>query len=887
MKVYNLKREELTKLFNTDDITGLSNEQVKQRLKTYGPNKLPEAKLPSLLRIFFNQFKDPLIYFLLIAAFLIILLDNYTDALVTLVVVFCNALIGTFYERNAQKTLEQLKKLVPLSALVIRSHRLVVDAQELVPGDLIVVQEGDQVPADARLIRTQDLRVNESILTGESVSVEKNSEPLGKESSIFEQTNMIFRGTTITAGWAEAIVVATGPSTQIGHIQKLTQEHQHEDSPLQSELHKLSRSIVILATLLCVALLIIGIVTGKTLSELVALVIALFIGIVPEGLPVVFTIALITGARRLARRNVLVKRLQSAEALGRADTIVIDKTGTLTRNEMTAREVFANNTLYTVTGEGYFPKGNILHESKPIRKEELHELLPLAEAALLMDASEKKYNETTKSFTIKGEPTEAALGVLAYKLEASREHYIKLHEIPFNFTTRLKIGFFKHGNDYVIIASGSPESIFGICTFVPENAQKSLNAFLIQGLRTVGLASLRTDQPFSTHDWQKVYEDNKGHFTFLGLLGLEDALRPDAQDAVQKARQAGVKIIMATGDHKITAQTIAQRTGILQQGELSVSAHELEGPFEEQLPLLDLDKIRVFARVTPENKLALIKVLRAAGSIVGMTGDGVNDVPSITAADIGIAMGLAGTDVAKEAADMILLDDSFSSIVKAIEQGRHIFSTLRRVIWYFFSTNISEVAVIVYTFLFNLPLPLRAAQILWLNVVTDGFLDVALSQEPEEPGLLSKRWKVTKGRLFDASLLFKIALDALVMTLGSLFIYHRWLNTGTEIAQTMVLVCLAMFQWFNAWNCRSERYSIAQKGFASNRWLIGATCLVIVLQIAVIYVPFLQVVFKTVPLSIYQWLEAGLISSSILAVEECRKAMSRLFKSKTIDATAK
>ncbi len=887
MKVYTLKREELIKLFNTDDVTGLSIDQVKQRLKTYGLNKLPEAPLPSLFKIFFNQFKDPLIYFLLIAAFLIILLGNYTDAIVTLIVVFCNALIGTFYERNAQKTLEQLKKLVPLFAIVIRSTRQVIDAQELVPGDLIILQEGDQIPADARLVRAQNLRVNESILTGESVSVEKNSDTLAGESSIFEQTNMIFRGTTVTSGWAEAIVVATGGLTQIGHIQRLTQEHQHEDSPLQIELHRLSQSIVILALILCVVLLVTGIAMGKTLSDLLALVIALFIGIVPEGLPIVFTIALITGARRLARRHVLVKRLQAGEALGRADTIVIDKTGTLTRNEMTVRCLFSNGTLYTITGEGYVPKGHVLNKDAVIQKEELRDLMPLAEAALLMDSSEKKYDPATKSFTIKGEPTEAALGVLAYKLNASRELYSKLHEIPFSFTKRLKAGFFKHGKEYVIIASGSPESVFGICTFVPDNALKSLQTFLTGGLRTVGLAILRADQPFAEDDWEKIFESYKGHFTFLGLLGLEDALRSDAEMAVRKARASGVRIIMATGDHKITAQTIALKTGILEPGEIAVSAHELDGPFEEQLPLLDLEKIRVFARVTPENKLALIKVLRNMGHIVGMTGDGVNDVPSLTAADIGIAMGVAGTDVAKEAADIVLLDDSFSSIVRAIEQGRHIFSTLRRVIWYFFSTNLSEVAVVIYAFVQNLPLPLRAAQILWLNVVTDGFLDVALSQEPEEPGLLSSRWKDSKGRLFDSSILSKIGIDAAVMTIGSLFIYHRWLSVGIETAQTMVLVCMAMFQWFNAWNCRSERFSIAQKGLFTNRWLIAATCLVIALQIAVVYVPLLQLLFHTVPLSVNQWFEAGLISSSILAVEECRKALSRIFKGGTIDATSK
>lgn len=877
MKLYTMTSEEVTKAFATDTTSGLSSEQVKERLKTYGPNKLPQAKLASLFSIFINQFKDPLIYFLLIAALLIIILGNYTDAIVTLIVVFFNASIGTFYERNAQRTLEQLKSLVTVSALVMRGgNRTVVQAEELVPGDLIIIQEGDQIPADARLIRSYDLRVNESILTGESVSVEKTAQPLEGEKSLFDQTNLLFRGTTTTSGSAEAIVIATGAATEIGKIQQAAQQY-HNDTPLQRELHRLSRSIVLLGTLLCGSLLVIGLLTGKTLSELLALVIALFIGIVPEGLPIVFTLALVTGARRLARKNVLVKRLQTTEALGRVDVIVIDKTGTLTRNEMIVRSVYSDDMLYDITGEGYFPRGEALRDNKPIRVGDHPGLIQLAEAALLMDSSEKKYNETTKSFNIRGEPTEAALGIFAHKLNVSRQQYNKLYETPFNFALRLRLGFFKRNSTYILIISGAPETVFSACSFVPEGARAALETFLKKGLRTVALASCETETPPDSTDWLAAYAKQEGNFTFLGIIGIEDALRPDARHAVEQARQAGVQVIMATGDHKTTAQDIAQKTGILMAGDLSVSGQDFPGTFEEQLPLMNLEKIKVFARVTPQDKLALINLLRKQGRIVGMTGDGVNDVPSLAAADIGIAMGLAGTDVAKEAADMVLLDDSFSSIVKALEQGRHIFATLRRVVWYFFSTNLSEVAVVVYAFTLNLPLPLRAAQILWLNVVTDGFLDVALSQEPEEAGLLSRQWKRSRQRLFDLSLLSKIALDALVMTTGTLFIFHRWLILEPAAAQTMVLVCLAMFQWFNAWNCRSERLSILQKGLLANPWLIVATGLVLALQVAVVYAPPLQILFKTVPLTIEQWAETLLVSSSIVAVEEIRKMLVRLF----------
>lgn len=855
--------------FNSDSKNGLSPDQIEQRRITYGLNILPEAKIPSLLTIFFNQFKNPLIYLLVIAASIIVLLGNYSDALVTIIVILFNACIGTAYEKNAHKTLQALKSLMKVSCVVIRGgNRLIVDASELVPGDLIVLTEGDQVPADARIVKTDKLAVNESALTGESQSVEKTEAALQGDRLIFEQDNMVFRGTNITSGSGFALVTNTGRTTEIGKIQKAAEEHETE-SPLYRELNRLSRWLAIVALVLCATLFVVGYVTHRPLAELLGLVIALFIGIVPEGLPVVFALTLIAGARRLARQNVLVKHLASTEGLGRVDVIVIDKTGTLTKNEMVVRTAFTKDGTYDIEGIGYEEKGEATMAGKALASHDQESLALLATACGLLDSSERKYLPTTKSYEVKGEPTEAALGVFGKKIGAPLSEYKTLHINPFDFELRVKIGFFEHSGKLVLFVSGSPEAIFDICNNINEKDKQKLDEFLARGLRVVGIALLPTELS-EIKDWLEFYKQRRGTFTFLGLAGIQDTIRPEAHHSVKMARQAGIDIIMATGDHKTTATHIAQETGILSPGDIVMTGFELADKTPEEVDLLDLDRIKVFARVTPHDKLILVNALKKRGKIVAMTGDGINDVPSLVAADIGIAMGI-GTDVAKEAGDLILLDDNFTSIVQGIKEGRHIFATLRRVIWYFFSTNLSEVAVIVTAFMTNMPLPLRAAQILWLNVVTDGFLDVALTMEPQESGNLSPKTS-SQRHLFDNALISKIILDACVMTIGALAIFSSLYAHDLMRAQTITLLCMSIFQWFNAWNCRSERLSIAQCGLFTNPWLIGATLLVASLQVAVIYVPFLQKLFKTVPLTFSEWLLAALVASSILLVEEARKA---------------
>lgn len=904
MTFYRMSLPEIAREFKVNLQQGLSHTEAQARFKQYGPNALPEQPVPSLFQVFFEQFKNPLIYLLVIAAIIIIFMGNYTDALVTLVVVIFNAIVGTFYERKAQRTLQELKRLMKVSALVIRDdQRIIIEAQDLVPGDLIFVQEGDQIPADARVIKAEDIRVNESVLTGESISIEKHADAYGQASTslaVFEQNNMVFRGTTVTSGSAYALVVATGAHTEIGKIQKATEEHASE-TPLQKELHRLSHTLVFVAIGLCVLLFIIGLATGKPLSELLGLLTALFIGMVPEGLPVVFAIALTAGAYRLAQKHLLVKRLPAAEGLGRIDVIVIDKTGTLTRNEMIARKLYALQESYTISGEGYSPQGSVASENT--ESENIVNLALIGQAAVLLDSTEKKYDEKRKAYQIKGEPTEAALGVMGQKILNFSNHdtsnYEHLFDLPFEFSLRLRLAFFKYldGDKEKIISfiSGAPEAVIAACTNTSSEVEKKLNELLEQGFRVIGLAYYQEDfsvyqkavelSPEQVHTkqwWLDYFSARSGQFKFLALVGIEDEIRSEVKDAIAKTRAAGINVVMATGDHKSTATHIARYTGILKPGDRVMTGPEFNALSEQERMNLDIESITVFARVTPQDKLTIVDLFKKRGKRVAMTGDGINDVPSIAAADIGIAMGLAGTDVAKEAADLVLLDDSFLSIVHALEEGRHIFATLRRVVWYFFSTNLSEVLIVVYAFLVGLPLPLRAAQILWLNVVTDGFLDVALALEPHEKGVLKEEYIKSRSsqRLLDGSLGYKILIDAAVMTIGSLALFYMTYKTNLTEARTMMLICMAMFQWFNAWNCRSENLSIAQKGLWTNKWLIMATAVVFALQLLVVYVPVLQVLFKTVPLSLSQWLIILAISSSIVVVEEVRKAIVRARVSK-------
>ncbi|TET05890.1 HAD family hydrolase [Candidatus Dependentiae bacterium] len=897
MNFYQISSEEAIKKLKTDQISGISQIEALRRLKQYGPNTLPEKPTESWLTIFLRQFKSPLVYILLLAAAIIFIVgEDKSDTFIISGILFFNAIIGAIQEGRTRRIIERLKHLITAECIVIRDgKKQLINNADLVVGDIVLLQEGERVPADVRILSATNLCIDESALTGESICVPKNAEIIEKEVPLADRHNMAYKGTYILMGIGKAIVVATGKQTQIGTIQRAIEELEGI-LPLRRELNRLSKWILIFVFFACLFLFFIGLLTDKPIRELLVILTALFICVIPEGLPVVLTLVLVTGVYRMARRRILVKNMQAVEALGRTDVIVIDKTGTLTRNEMIVVEIFSDSTVLNVTGEGYHPKGELLRENKKIEHIDPHSnLMHLAEASILLNRSEISYSDETGLFTIKGDPTEAALFVLGQKIGLSKENleqkYTNVYEVPFESRLKYHAGFYTYDKKGVFFVIGAPEFIISSATSGKEKAKEQLEHFLEKGLRVIGIGMKEVDLSTFPSPEQEESERlakfkelvERGGLHFLGLCGIQDSIRPEVGPIIEQARAAGLEIIMATGDHKQTALYVARNVGIVRPGDEVLNGTDLNRLSDQDL-MKRLSKITVYARVSPDNKLRIIKLFHQRGNIVAMTGDGINDVPSMVVADLGIAMGQIGTDVAKEAADIILLDDSFVHIISAIEQGRHIFYTIRRVILYFFATNMGEILIILFALGVSIftpfPLPITAAQILWLNFVTDGFLDIALSTEPIEKGILAKQWLKRKLRIIDKDMLLKMIYMAIPMAIGSLWLFSRYYQTNLAYARTMTLITMAMFQWFNAWNCRSEERSIFRLGWFTNRWLIVATLFVLLLQFAVVELPIMQRIFKTVPLRASDWLLIFILSSTIIILEELRKMIVSIWFTK-------
>jgi len=874
--------QDVVSAFTTNLNSGLSKEESKNRLHKFGPNVLPEKARDSWVRVFLRQFKSPLIYVLLIASVIIFFVaKDAFDAFVVSGVLLFNAIVGAIQEGRAQTILEGLKRFIKTKSVVLRDGKKeFIDNAQLVTGDVILLQEGERVPADARIVESNSLQVDEAVLTGESGAIQKIEEALEKDLPMTDQNNMVFKGTYVLSGSGKAVVTATGTDTEIGQMHKEAVAAIDTDMPLKKDIARLSRWILVFIFGMCVFLFGVGIATGKPITELLTTLTALFICVIPEGLPVVLTLVLVTGMYAMARRNVLVKRMQGVEALGRADVIIIDKTGTLTRNEMVVSQVATKNDRFDVSGVGYFSQGEVTRSGKKVDLTEEKNLAVLGIAGILLNSSELDFVPEMNLFDIKGSPTEIAISIFGKKLGLDEKkveaEYEKVFEIPFDSRWQYHAVFHQRNGKGVAFISGVPEIILQFCS-ADGNTQKNLQNMLEQGLRVVAVATKSFDVSVAPENsngpekeaWFRNIVETES-MTLLGLCGIQDSIRPEVADTIAQARDAGIRIIMATGDHKETAMFVARKVGIFCEGDCALEGSELEGLTDKQLKE-KLSDTTVFARVTPQQKLKIVQELRSQGTIVAMTGDGVNDVPSLAAADLGIAMGKIGTEAAKQASDIVLLDDSFVSIMNAVEYGRHIFYTLRRVVLYFFSTNAGEVLVVLGSLLLGLPLPLTAVQILWLNLITDGFLDMALVAEKKEKGLLSPEVRTRLFRVVDWGVAGKMFFMAFPMAFFSLLIFSWYSAADLVHARSLALVTMAMFQWFNAFNCRSETKSIFTLGFFSNRWLLAAMALVFGLQIFVLHNSVMQQLFKTAPISFIQWCLVILVSSSIVFLEEARK----------------
>lgn len=864
---------------------GLTKEEIKKRFEEYGFNKLPEAKLDSLAVIFLRQFQSPLIYILFIASLIVFAMKEFIDGSIILFVLLFNAVVGTIQEGKAQNTLLALKKFAETNTKVLRGgQELVVPDYEIVPGDVIILQEGDKVPADARVISSNNLTIDEAALTGESEPVHKVVEVIPVSSlPTAEQKNMVFKGTHIVAGNGKAVVVATGLETVLGRISKEIAVIDTE-IPLKANIRYLSRLIIITVASISTSLFLIGVILGHSVKEMFTTVVSLSVSIIPEGLPIVMTLVLATGVWRMSRRNALVKKLQAVEALGQARIIAVDKTGTITKNEIVLQKIYVNGKTFDVTGEGFRPEGKVFLNTNKIDPLNHEDLLLAGKITAFGTSNNVVFDKDNKQWQVAGDPTEAALSVFAQKVgfqkQVLEKESPKLSEIPFDYKNKYRATTHQVDGKVFLTVIGAPEVILELSTKnwhdgknspLSQEEKLELESILVkmskEGLRVLAFAIKENVSEALTP--KEITE-----LVFVGFCGLKDALRPEVHEAMKKAISAGIKVVMITGDHKITAEAIAKEAGIYHEGDTILTGEDMDALSDEELADI-LKSVTVFARVTPEHKLRIIRAYRKRGEIVAMTGDGVNDAPSLVAADLGVSMGRIGTEVAKEASDIVLLDDNFGSIVSAIEEGRSIYKTIKKVILYLFSTSFGEVLTITGALLLGYPLPILAAQIVWLNLVTDGFLDVALAMEPKEEGLLQGNFERPKKYLIDGLTARRMLLMAIPMMIGTLFLFQRYYQTDMVKAWTISLTVLAVFQWFNAWNCRHESKSIFQLNPFSNKFLVGATITIVILQLTAIYNPLMQKILRTTTLNISDWLMIIPIASSIVIVEEMRKFIYR------------
>jgi len=875
---------EVLKTLDTSE-RGLSGEEALLRLKKYGKNALPEKRPESYLGIFFRQFRDPLIYVLFAAMGIIFFIGETTDALIILFILLFNSVVGAVQEGRAKNTFLAIKKFIETSANVLRDGKEeMVSDEEVVPGDIIFLKEGEKVPADARVIFSNGLHVDESSITGESLPVDKNPDPLKGDGILAaDQRNMLFKGTHVVSGSGTAVVVATGIKTLVG---KIAVEISAIDTeiPLRASIERLSHLIIYLVAGICLFLFVVGLLMGKPVSEMFAVIVSLAVSVIPEGLPVVITLILATGVWRMSKKNALIKRLQAVEALGQARIIAVDKTGTVTKNEMTVQEVYVGEKMFRVAGSGYEPKGEIYYNDRPVVFSKEQGLAFAGKISAYCASARAVYSEDRGRWMVSGDPTEAAMLVLAQKIgfykEEIEQKMPQTAEIPFGHTTKYHAVIHASGADMLMTVVGAPEVMLGLSAKLWTSRGEQLltekdRAGIEDVFRKMSEKGLRVVAFSVTKEAPAVFEpENIKGLTFVGLLGMKDTLRPEVAGATKKAEAAGIRVVMITGDHQITAVSVAREAGIYHEGDGVLTGEEINALSVKELAE-KIGNVSVFARVSPEHKLQIINAFKERGEVIAMTGDGVNDAPSLVAADLGVAMGKIGTEVAKEAADIVLLDDNFGSIVSAVEEGRNIHKNIKKVILYLFSTNFGEVFTITAALFMGLPIPLLAGQIIWLNFVTDSFLDIALAMEPKSRNLLRGNFGKTTKYIIDKPILKRILLISLVMSTGSVLLFQSYLGSDISKALTVSLTVLAVFQWFNAWNCRSEKTSLFTQNPFANIYLVGATFIVVALQMFAVYNPVMQKILHTVPLSGKDWLLILAVASSVIIAEEIRKFFAR------------
>jgi len=862
---------------------GLTDAEAGERLIQHGPNKLAEEERISKLKILIHQFTSPLIYILLVAAIVTALLKEYIDTGVIMAVVILNAVIGYIQEFKAEESVRALKKMVVPRARVIRgSQEKEIDSEKLVPGDIVLLASGAKVPADLRLFRTMELRIEEAMLTGESIPVEKMASTI-KEDNLTpgDQRNMAFMGTVVASGRARGIVVETGQGTNLGQIAKEVREVSAVKTPLQEKLERFAKLIGLVVIGFSVVVFGAGIMLGAKASEMFMTAVATAVSAIPEGLPVAVTIAMAIGVARMARRNAVIRKLPAVETLGSTTVIGSDKTGTLTKNEMTVRLIYDGQHIYEVTGSGYEPKGEILREGMPIEVRDLKNLLYVLRTGLL--CNESNIYEEDSQYKVDGDPTEGALIVSAIKAglspEEEKEHYPQIAIIPFESERGYMATLHRHRGGKIIFIKGAPERVFDLCTecMAGEDLKRKDILRIANNLAKSDLRVLAMAYKELPHDTEELtHHDVEGKLIFAGLQGMIDPPRPEAIEAVNGCKKAGIRVVMITGDHAVTAKVIGNKLGIGGDEPEALTGKEIEIMSDEEL-FNKVKEVSVYARVSPQHKLRITQQLLKHGDIVAVTGDGVNDAPALKAAHIGVAMGRTGTDVAREASDMVLADDNFASIFAAVEEGRVVYDNIKKVALFLVSCGLGELLAIIATILMGYPIPYIPAQILWLNLVTNGLQDVALAFEPAEKGILGRPPRSPKEGILSGLVIQRTFLMGIILAAGTLFMFISHLKSGVplERSRTIALTTMVFFQFYQAFNCRSETQSIFRMSPMGNPFLFFGMVAAFFAHLAVLYVPALQWVFRTVPLTPFEWMEIGMVTVTIIFAVEIDKWIRR------------
>ena len=858
---------ETKKRLRTNIEYGLTDEEVKKRRIEFGENKLAEKKKESLIVKFLKQFNDFMIIILIIASIVSAIIakvqgtGDYMDSIIIIAIVVFNAIMGLIQESKAEKSLEALKNMTAPVAKVRRNGKMItIPSVEVVPGDILILEAGNYISADARLINTYDLKVEESSLTGETTPVTKDAKAIFKEKTMDgDLLNMVFATTIIVNGHAEAIVTDIGMNTKVGKIAKMIINDKSPETPIQKKLGEVGKMLGIACLVICGLIFIIGLIKQIDPIEMFMTSVGLAVAAIPEGLPAIVTIMLSIGVTKMARKNSIIRKLPAVETLGSSSVICSDKTGTLTQNKMQVVkfiDILGNN------------NNKIL------------------ELGTMCTDSEIEYNQG--KFIVNGEATEVAIVNAGLNISKNKNELYKIYprigEIPFDSTRKMMTTIHKNGNGYLIITKGAPDVLLNRCTKINENEKENIldlnkKNYVIRyndemaenSLRVIAVAYKMLNSLPNKIDTNTIEND----LVFEGLIGMIDPPRKGVKEAVATCKKAGIKTVMITGDHIVTAKAIAKELGILRARDLAITGAELDEIDDETLER-NIMKYSVFARVSPEHKVRIVKAFRSTGAVVAMTGDGVNDAPALKNADIGVAMGKNGTDVAKNAADMVLADDNFVTIVEAVKQGRNIFDNIKKAIHFLISTNIGEIVTIFFGLLLGLKSPLLAIQLLWINLVTDSIPAIALGLEPPEKNIMSRKPRDSRKGIFADGLWSKIILEGTMLGMFTLFAFSLGNNLyGLEVGRTMAFVCLGMLELVHAFNIKSES-SIFNSNIMENKYLIGAFILGTFLQVIVVLVPQIAQIFELVPLNNTQWLYVILISLMPIVIVEIQKKVNEV-----------